>query len=153
NDMKQAGLIAGVDVLRAQVQLQNQRQRSIRVENDFEKAKLQLARAIGLPVGQAFTLTDKIPYAPLTDVTLGGALKTAFESRADSLAAKERLAAAEASRRAAESDHIPTVHLDADYGVLGQTLSAAHPTYRLAANVRVPIFDAGRSTAKRIETD
>jgi outer membrane protein TolC len=153
NDMKQAGLIAGVDVLRAQVQLQNQRQRTIRVENDFEKSKLQLARAIGLPVAQAFTLTDKIPYAPLADVTLEGALKTAFESRADFLAARERLAAAEASRRAADSDHIPTVHLDADYGVLGQKLSEAHSTFRVAANVRVPIFDAGQSKAKRIETD
>ena len=153
NDMKQAGLIAGVDVLRAQVQLQNQRQRTIRVENEFEKSKLQLARAIGLPVGQPFTLTDRIPYAPLADVTLEGALKTAYESRADFLAARERLAAAEASRRAAESDHIPTLHLDADYGVLGQTLADAHATFRVAANVRVPIFDAGKSTAKRIETD
>lgn len=153
NDMKQAGLVAGVDVLRAQVQLQNQRQRTIRVENEFEKSKLQLARAIGLPVSQSFTLTDKIPYAPLVDVTLEGALKTAYESRADFLGARERLAAAEASRRAAEFDHIPTVHLDADYGVLGQTLSEAHPTFRVAANLRVPIFDAGKSTARRIETD
>ena len=132
---------------------QNQRQRTIRVENQFEKSKLQLARAIGLPVGQPFTLTDRIPYAPLADVTLEGALKTAYESRADFLAARERLAAAEASRRAAESDHIPTLHLDADYGVLGQTLADAHATFRVAANVRVPIFDAGKSTAKRIETD
>ena len=55
-------------MLRAQVQLQNQRQRADpRAQNDFEKAKLQLARAIGLPSGQAFTLTDKIPYAPLAD--------------------------------------------------------------------------------------
>jgi outer membrane protein TolC len=154
NDMKQAGLIAGVDVLRAQVQLQNQRQRNIRVENDYEKSKLQLARAIGLPVGQAFTLTDRIPFAPLaTEVTLEGALKTAYESRADFLAARERLAAAEASRKAAVSDHIPTVRLDADYGALGQTLSESHATFRVAANVRVPLFDAGRSTARRIETD
>jgi outer membrane protein TolC len=152
--MKQAGLIAGVDVLRAQVQLQNQRQRNIRVENDYEKSKLQLARAIGLPVGQAFTLTDRIPFAPLaTEVTLEGALKTAYESRADFLAARERLAAAEASRKAAVSDHIPTVRLDADYGALGQTLSESHATFRVAANVRVPLFDAGRSTARRIETD
>jgi len=153
NDMKQAGLVAGVDVLRAQVQLQNQRQRTIRVENEFEKSKLQLARAIGLPVGQSFTLRDKIPYAPLADVTLEAALKTAYESRADFLAARERLTAAESSRRAAEADHIPTVHLDADYGVLGQTLSESHATFRVAANVRVPIFDAGKSTARRIETD
>ena len=152
-DMKQAGVVAGIDVLRAQVQLQNQRQRTIRAENDFEKSKLQLARAIGLPAGQAFTLTDRIPYAPIADVTLESALKTAFESRADFLAARERLAAAEANRRAASSDHVPTLHLDADYGAIGQTPSDAHATFRVAATVRVPIFDAGRATAHRLETD
>ena len=151
-DMKQAGVVAGIDVVRAQVQVQNQRRRTIRAESDFEKAKLQLARAIGLPPGQPFTLSDKIPYAPLSDVTLETALKTAFESRPDYLAARERVAAAEASRRASASDHIPTVHLDADYGSLGQTVSGSHETYRVAATVRLPIFDAGRSTARRIET-
>ena len=152
-DMKQAGVVAGIDVLRAQVQVQNQRQRTIRAENDFEKSKLQLARAIGLPAGQAFTLTDRIPYAPIADVTLESALKTAFESRADYLAARERLTAAEANRRAASSDHAPTVHLDADYGAIGQTPADAHATFRVAATVRVPIFDAGRETAHRLETD
>src|SRR3954467_6230044 len=100
-DMKQAGVVAGIDVVRAQVQVQNQRRRTIRAETDSQKAKMQLARAIGLPPGQTFTLTNRIPYAPLTDVTIESALKTAFESRADFLAARERLAAAEASRRAA----------------------------------------------------
>jgi outer membrane protein TolC len=152
-DMKQAGVVAGIDVLRAQVQLQNQRQRTIRAENDFAKSKLQLARAIGLPPGQEFTLTDRIPYAPIADVTLEGALKTAFESRADYLAARERLTAAEASRRAARADHAPTVHLDADYGAIGQTPSDSHATFRVAATLRVPIFDAGRATAHRLETD
>jgi outer membrane protein TolC len=151
-DMKQAGVVAGIDVVRAQVQVQNQRRRAIRAETDSEKAKMQLARAIGLPPGQTFTLADKIPYAPLADVTIESALKTAFESRADFLAARERVAAAEAARRGAASDHIPTVHLDADYGALGQTVSGSHETYRIAANVRLPLFDGGRSTARRIET-
>jgi outer membrane protein TolC len=153
SDMKQAGIIAGIDVLRTQVQIQNQRQRAIRAENEFEKSKLQLARAIGLPPSQPITLTDQIPYAPLAEVTLETALKTAFDSRADYLAARERLAAAEASRRAAAGDRLPTVHLDADYGAIGPTTSTAHSTYRIAATVRVPIFEAGRATARRLEAD
>jgi outer membrane protein TolC len=152
SDMKAAGVVAGIDVLRAQVQVQNGRQRTIRAENDFEKAKLQLARAIGLPPGQPFTLTDRIPYAPLAEVTLEAALKTAFESRADYLAARERVAAAESAQRAASAERLPTLRLDADYGAIGQTPSDAHSTFRVAAMVRVPIFDAGRSTAHRLES-
>jgi len=154
SDMKQSGVVAGIDVLRAQVQLQNHRQRTIAADNGFEKAKLQLARAIGLPAGQTFTLADRIPYAPLAaDVTVESALKTAFENRADYLAARERLAAAEASRHAAADDHLPSVHMDADYGTLGQTLSDSHSTFRVAATLKIPIFDAGRSTGRRLESE
>jgi outer membrane protein TolC len=149
--MKQSGVVAGIDVLRAQVQVQNQRQRAIRAENDSERSKLQLARAIGLPSGQPFTLTDKIPYAPIPEVTLESALKTAFASRPDFLAARERVAAAEASSRAASGELFPTLHVDADYGAVGQTPSTAHATYRMAATVRVPIFEGGRATARRLE--
>ncbi|HMF59307.1 MAG TPA: TolC family protein [Vicinamibacterales bacterium] len=151
SDMKQSGVVAAIDVLRAQVQVQNQRQRAIRAENEFERSKLQLARAIGLPAGQPFTLSDKIPYAPIPDVTLDSALKTAFASRPDYLAAKERVAAAEASARAANGELLPTLHVDADYGAVGQSPSAAHPTYRMAATIRVPIFEGGRATGRRLE--
>ena len=41
--MKQAGVVPGIDVLRAQVQLQSQQQRVIFYENEFAKAKLTLA--------------------------------------------------------------------------------------------------------------
>jgi outer membrane protein TolC len=153
SDLKSAGLVAGIDVLRAQVQIQNQRQRSIRAENEFEKAKLQLARAIGLPVGQPIILTDTIPYAPHADLTLEAALKTAFESRADYLAAREHLAAAELARRAAGGELLPSLRVDADYGTIGSSPSTSHPTYRVAATVHVPIFDAGRATARRLEAD
>src|SRR3954468_20946334 len=80
SDMKQSGVVANIDVLRAQVQVQNQRQRSIRAENEYERSKLQLARAIGLPVGQQYILTDKIPFTPIPPVSIDSALKTAFES-------------------------------------------------------------------------
>src|SRR5437762_3518252 len=152
-DMKQSGVAAGIDVLRAQVQVQNHLQRTIAAENEFEKIKLQLARTIGLPTAQAFTLTDRIPFAPLTDVSLDSALKTAFENRADYLAARERLAAAEAARRAAADEHLPTVHLDADYGTIGESPSDSHPTFRVAAALRIPIFDAGRSIGRRLQTE
>jgi outer membrane protein TolC len=152
-DLKNSGIVAGVDVLRAQVQVQNQRQREIVATNDFAKAKLQLARAIGLPAGQSFTLADKMPYAPLPDVNLEDALKRAYESRADFLAARDRLAAAEATRRAASAVRLPTLRLDADYGTIGQTYSDAHPTYTVGATVHVPLFEAGHAQTRRLEAD
>ena len=48
-DLKQAGIAAGIDTLRAQVQQQAERQRLIVAENSLAKSRLTLARAIGLP--------------------------------------------------------------------------------------------------------
>ena len=80
-------------------------------------------------------------------VTLEQALADAYEQRADYLAAHDRVAAAETSAAAVPAQHLPSLTLDADYGTIGQTLSTAHPTYRMAANVRVPIFEGGRVQA------
>jgi outer membrane protein TolC len=151
-DLKAAGMVAGIDVLRAQVQLQTQRQRSIAAENEHEKAKLLLERAIGLPVGQPIVLTDQIPYAPLPMPVLDQALAKAFESRSDYLAAKSRLEAAHAAHKAAAAGVLPSFHIDADYGAIGQTVASAHSTYTVAATVHVPVFEGGRVTARKIET-
>ena len=151
-DLKQAGIVAGIDVLRSQVQLQTQRQRVIAAENDFDKAKLQLARAIGLPLGQVFTLSDKIPYAPMPPPPLEQVLARALEGRSDFLAAKSRVEAAQASVRAANDAFLPSLRFDADYGAIGQTYSDAHSTFSLAATVKIPIFDGGKTTARKVES-
>src|SRR4029434_10234967 len=53
-DLKQNGIVAGIDVVRAEVRLNGDRQRVTVSQNEFEKARLELARIIGLPGGQAF---------------------------------------------------------------------------------------------------
>jgi outer membrane protein TolC len=152
-DLRNAGLVAGIEVLRAEGQFQNQRQRTIAAENALEKGKLQLARAIGLPQGQVFTLTDSVPYAALEAPSLEEQLKRALELRTDYLAARNRFEAAQASREAASGESLPSLRLDADYGAIGQKASEAHATFRVAATVHVPIFEAGRATAKRLEAE
>ena len=152
-DLKASGLVAGIDVVRAQLQVQNQRQRGIQAANDFAKSKLRLARAIGLPPGQEFTLVDKIPYAPLDRAPLEKVLADAYAQRSDYLAAKALVDAAEANKRAADSELLPTVRFDADFGTIGQEISNAHPTYSLGATVRIPLWEGGKTTGKRLEAE
>ena len=71
---------------------------------------------------------------------------------ADYLAARSRFQAAQASERAATSEWLPTLHLDADFGTIGQTVETAHPTYTVGATVKMNVFDGGRTKARRIET-
>src|SRR5205823_2550741 len=142
-----------IDVLRAQVQLSTEQQRATASANEFEKAKLALARVIGLPVGQPFTLTDQLPYAPVPDMTIEQALDRAYKDRPDYQAALERVAAAEASRAAAVATMLPSVRVTADYGAIGLTPSDALGTFSIAGALNVPIFQGGRGHGRVLSAD
>ncbi len=60
-DLRRVGMAPGIDVLRAQVELEAEQQRLVVAQNDYEKQLLTLARVIGLPPGQKFVLADKMP--------------------------------------------------------------------------------------------
>jgi outer membrane protein TolC len=152
-DLRREGLTAGIDVVRAEVQLATERQRATAATNDLEKAKLQLARAIGLPVGQAFSTTDDLPYRPAPDVTIEQALDRAARTRPDYQAAIEQVRAAEASRRAALGEALPSLHVNADYGTIGLTAPGSRGTFSVAALASIPIFQGGRAQGRLIETD
>jgi outer membrane protein TolC len=151
--LRQSGIVAGVDVIRAEVRLTTERQRSIAADNDFQKTKLQLARLIGLPAGQAFTLSQEIPDVPTPDMTLDQALQRAYQQRPDYLAALERVRAAESSRRAVVGQGLPSVKVRADYGALGLTWNTSLPTFNVMGEVDVPIFEGGRQQGRLAEAD
>jgi outer membrane protein TolC len=146
-DQKRAGVSAGIDVLRAQVQMQTQQQRVLAAQNQLEQQKLSLARIIGLPVSQQFRLTDTVPYAPLPQFNLEQSLTQAYKERPEYLAAESRVRAAELAVKAAKAEHLPTGEINGDFGVLGKTLSSAENTYSVSAGIRIPIFQGGRAQA------
>jgi outer membrane protein TolC len=152
-DLKQGGLIAGIDVLRAEVQLNTQLQRTTVAVNEFEKAKLQLARVIGLPLGQKFALDPTLPPLPAGDLSIEAAAEMAFRSRPDYLAALERVRAAEAQRKAVAGDALPSVKVNADYGDIGLSPSDSHATYAVSGAVTIPIFQGGRIRGRLLEAD
>src|SRR5262249_44679094 len=47
-DLKKAGVTAGIDVLRAQVQMQSLQQRLLASQNQYEQQKMALERTIGM---------------------------------------------------------------------------------------------------------
>jgi len=152
-DLKSSGVIAGVDVLRAEVQLNTLMQRTTIAINEFEKAKLQLARIIGLPLGQKFNLDPNLPGLPEPDISLDEAVTRAHQTRQDYLAALERVRAAEAARQAIVGDALPSVRVNADYGTIGLSPSDSLMTYSVSGAVTVPIFQGGRIKGRLLEAD
>lgn len=151
--LKDAGIVAGIDVLRAEVQLGTEKVRLTGARNNLELTKLQLGRVIGLPPGQAFTMDPAVPDLPFNDMTLEEALTRAYVSRPDYLAALERLKAAEAERRAAVGEWLPSLRVNADYGRIGNTVGDAQGTYSMSAALNIPIFNGGRTRGRIMQAD
>ena len=152
-DLKAAGTVAGIDVLRAEVRVSLEQHRLTAAENTFEKAKLQLARMIGLPLRQELALTPNVPQVPLPPFTLEEVVAQAYERRPDFLAAQQRMKAAEADARAARAGFLPSLEFAGDYGTIGLTLPAALPTFSVAGQLNVPIFQGGRTRGRTVQAE
>jgi len=141
-DLKNAGVVPGIDVLRAQVELQSAEQRLIQARNELSREKLSLARAIGLPLGQEFNLVDSLPVGAIPTETLPDLLSRAYSSRSDAKAADSRLRAAEEAVKSAKAVNLPTARLDANYGAIGQNPWSNHGTFAVTGIVEFPIFNS-----------
>jgi outer membrane protein TolC len=153
-DKNKNGIIAGIDVLRAHVELETQQQRLIATQNQLNIDKLTLARIIGLPNGQEFRLSDSVPYAPLASITLAEALRQAYSTRPDYLSSRAQVQAAESTLRAAGAENYPYVSTQTDYGDIGSpNFTSSHGTFDFAAALNVPIFEGSRVRADKLQTD
>lgn len=143
-DQKTAGLAAAVDVLRAQVELQAREQKLIVAQNNLEKQKLVLARAIGLPAGQVFEITTKVGYQELSIPPLEEAIESAYKGRPDFQSQMNQVRSAELEKKASSAERYPSIEQVADYGISGVNPAATHGTVDAQATLRVPIFQGGK---------
>jgi len=143
-DQLKAGTTAAIDVLRAHVELQTREQQLISARNDLAKQKIALGRAIGLPTGQGFALTDSATYEAQPKVSLDEALSRAYASRADYQSALAQVRAAALARRAAVAGYYPTLSTAVDYGDIGLNPGNSHGTLGATAALKIPIFQGGR---------
>ena len=136
----EAGTAPKLDELRARVDYQSLQQRLIVARNAFEKDKLALARTIGLPLAQSFTLTDKAPYSVLDQIDVNAAIQQAHANRKDLAAMVEQAKAAEEQRKAAKAERLPSISVAADYGDIGVNPKSSHGTGNATGAIKVPLF-------------
>jgi len=139
-----AGTSPKIDVTRSGVQLHTEQYNLSVARNNFEIAKLNLSRAIGLPLGQAFDLADQLPYTDLNPPNVDDALASAFKSRSDFRAAFDSLKSAQQQLSATRAERYPVLAVNGDYGVQGPNFGRLHGGFTFQAGVSVPVFTGGR---------
>jgi outer membrane protein TolC len=148
-----AGTSPKLDVLRAQVDYQNEQQSLISSKNNFEKDKLALARAIGLPLDQAFHLTDPVPYAALDHIDPEMAFEDALKLRKDLAAYAEQVKAAKAEKTSAWAYQLPVASFSGDFGDQGTTPGHSHGTFSATGEVSVPVLQIAKTKGQEQVAD
>ena len=142
-DQVNFGTAADIDALRTKVELQTRQQQLIQAKNDFAIQKITVARVIGLSPGQEIDFSDKSPYHPFENMLVDEALKRAYGSRSDYLAAMSDVRGAELSRKAALAGYFPSLSFNADYGRGGAHPSTSTQVYDVRGTLSIPIFTGG----------
>jgi outer membrane protein TolC len=148
-----AGTSPKLDVLRAQVDYQNEEQRLISTQNQLAKDKLALARAIGLPLDQEFRLTDSAPYVAFDQINPDTAFQDALKARKDLAASAEQVKAAHAEKTSAWAGQLPVASFSGDFGDLGTTPGHSHGTYTATGQVSAPILQIAKTRGEEQVAD
>jgi outer membrane protein TolC len=148
-DQHNAGVATGIDVIRAQTRVAEERVHVAQSQTAFQQAKLQLKRTTGLPLGQEYRLTDDLRFVtePLPEVN--GAIGEGERLRVDLQVAQQEVKLNDYERKAAIAEQYPSVGFSADYGSSGITPGdLALPTRTVSVNLYVPIFNQGLTRSR-----
>lgn len=145
-----AGTAAKLDVLRAQVELQQQEQRLLASQNARDKAEILLKREIGIAPGQPVQLTDPAPYSDLIERSEQELLASAYQNRQDYQNLTAQAKANYYVLKARQSERLPTLSFSGNYGVTSVSGVGAHGTMMAMGKLQVPIF---REASLRGEAD
>lgn len=144
HEAHQAGTVANLDVLRAQVELQAQQQAEIAAENNLDKDLILLKRETGIAPGQKIELTDRAPYSDLALQTPDEVRAIAYKSRQDYQNLQNQVVEYRAVRSAYRSERLPSLSFKGYYGVSTVNGAGTHGNFAVFGTLSVPIFREAR---------
>lgn len=144
-DRHDAGSATGVDVLRAQVQLANDRQALLVAKNQYRQSLLVLARDLGMSPGTPLELAETLQFQPLTQQEAEKLEPSALQSRADYRALDAQLQSLVEQERANRARWYPKLSVNGNYGGIGRSIGGVQPTGSIQGQIDVTVFDRDRN--------
>ena len=146
---RESGLATIADVYRVETQVAQAQLNLTRSQGDLEKAKGQLAAALGLPVNESLrvqTLGEQPQVREITDA-MSMLLERAKANRPDLMAAEAQARAARANANATAKAGLPSIEITSSSGhTQFRDDRPSATSYSLALNLRIPLFSGFRDT-------
>lgn len=152
-DLQKEGVGTGIDTLRANVELQNEKQRLLEAQNDRETFLYGLSRLLNLDPRQKIDLADALSFSDTPQPEVEPSIEAALVDRQEWKALNLQIKAAEGEKKAAQSERLPSVRFDGDYAYFGSSGKTTLPIYTYEASVHLPLFTGGRIRAEVVRAD
>ena len=153
SDLQKNGVGTGLDTLRANVELQNEKQRLIEAQTQNEVALYGLVRLLNLDAHQRIELADQPSFFQTPEFEASQSIEQAVATRPEmkALEARERIALLE--KKTASESRLPSINFGGNWAYQGLSLPSSIPSYNLQVSFDVPIFTGGRIRAQIARSD
>ena len=140
-----AGTATGVDLLRSEVQLANDKQALLAAQNQFKQALLVLARNLGMSPGTLLELAEPLRFQPLSHSAAESSFASALLARADYLSLASQRQQLVEQQSATHARYFPKLSLNGNYGGLGRSVGSVQGTYLIQGQIAFNVFDRDRN--------
>jgi outer membrane protein TolC len=144
-DKHDAGTATGVDVLRAQVQLANDRQALLVAQNQFKQSLLALARNLGMSPGTPLELAESLQFQPLPQPDTETLVPAALLARSDYLSLASQRQGLVEQQRASHARSYPRLSINGNYGAIGRSIGGVQGTGLIQGEIDFTVFDRDRN--------
>jgi outer membrane protein len=152
-DLQKEGVGTGIDTLRANVELQNEKQTLLQAQDDRDTSLFGLSRLLNLDPRQNIELGDSLSFFDTPQPEMEASIESALGERQEWKALLERVKAAGLEKKATQSSRLPTLDFTGNWAYEGSSSRTGIPVYTYEAGVSLPIFTGGRIHAEIVKAD
>jgi outer membrane protein len=147
-ELQKTGIGLNIDTVRANVELQNERQNLIDAETLTHTTKYGLAELLDLPRDQDLEVTDHLDFYDLPKLEKEALLSLALATRPEILSLNSQQRIAHLSADSAGEQRLPQLDFSGFWLYQGSHFNNGVPAYTYEMSLQFPIFTGGRISAE-----
>ncbi len=152
-ELERTGVGTNLDTVRAQVELQNEKQSLLLAQTEREKALFGLAELLDLDPDEQIEPADESVFSQTPEFDGDTSIAYALANRPELKSLDAQSAAARFDFNSAREQRLPSVSIGGRWAYQGASLPTSIPTYAVAATVRIPIWTSGRIGAEEAKAE
>ena len=147
-ELQKTGIGLNIDTVRANVELQNERQNLIDAETLTHTTTYGLAELLDLPRDQDLVVSDRLDFYDLPALDKEQLLNQALDSRPEIRSLNSQKRIAELTTDSAREQRLPQLDFSGFWLYQGSRFNNGIPAYTYAASLQFPLFTGGRIRAE-----